>query len=307
MRVLFCSARAPGPSFWLGLLAIAVVGGPWPVAAQEASSAVEADFQSRSTASARLASGGGTIAQAYESMDLSLPVAGSETNGLGVDLIAQRFQFRFGDFAGFLSGRSAPLANASVFTLQPNLILTPAAHWALLGSGLIQYAGADQASTHGSTLGGASIAVADQASTTLRLGLGVEVEQRLKASALVLPFPIIDWHITDQWSLTSLDGESGRLAYAFSHAWSAFGQLEFLSQDLRLGRSSSLSSGVMRYEAYPLSFGVQWQPRPHLSLALSGGEALGQDYRFEDKNGRLLRASSTQSPGLGTLEIIYGF
>ena len=70
---------------------------------------------------------------------------------------------------------------------------------------------------------------------------------------------------------------------------------------------SALPSGIVRYEAYPLSLGVQWQPRPHFSLALSAGAALGQDYRFEDRNGRLLRASRTQSPGLGTLELIYGF
>jgi hypothetical protein len=307
MRVFFRFDRVSGPGLWLGCLLIAVAGGPRPLVAQDASSAVEADFQYRSTGSASLAPTGGAVAQAYESLDLSLPIAGSETNGLGIDLIAERFQFRFRNFGGFIPGRAAPLARASILTAQPNLILTPAPHWTLVGSGMIQNAGADQAAVHSATLAGASVAAAYQFSPALRLGLGVEEEQRFKASALILPFPIIDWHITDQWSLTSLDGESGRLAYAISHAWSAFGQLEFLSQDIRLGRSSSLPSGILRYEGYPLSFGIQWQPRRHLSIALSGGAALAQDYRFEDKHGRLLGASSSQSPGLGTLEIVYGF
>ena len=293
--------------FLFGALAAGLSGLPQPAAAEDASAAVEADLLYRSTADAGLAAGGGTIGQAYESIDLSLPIAGSETNGLGVDLIAERFRFHFGNFGAFLPGRAAPLAYASVLTFQPNLILTPAPHWSLLGSGLVQYAGANQSGSHGATLGGASIAAVYQASSTLRLGFGIEDEQRFKASALVLPFPIIDWHITDRWSLTSVDGESGRLTRALSPAWSAFGQLEFFSQDLRLGRSSSIPSGIVRYEAYPLSLGVQWQPRPHFSLALSAGAALGQDYRFEDRNGRLLRASRTQSPGLGTLELIYGF
>ena len=287
----------------LGVLAVLAGCVSGARGADDTSAGLEADFQYRSTASASLAAGGGALSQSYGSLDLTVPLAGSNANGLDADLIAERLQFYFRNFGQFLPGRSSPLADASLFTLQPNLILTPAPQWSLLGSGLVQYAGADGASSSAATLWGGSAAAAYQASPGLKLGVGVELEQRMKASALVLPFPVIDWKISDRWSLTSLDGESGRLACALSGAWSLFGQLEFQSQDLRLRRSSSIASGIVRYEAYPLSLGVQWKPQPRLTVSLSAGAAVDQTYRFEDAHGRLLGAGAAHAPPIGTVEV----
>jgi hypothetical protein len=298
---LFSARRRP----WFALSLVALIVGSFRglSAADDAGSGVEADFQSRFAANSDLASGGGTISQAYESLDLSLPVAGSEANGLGVEVIGQRLQFHFANFNRFLPGRAAPLSGASVVTLQPTVILTPARSWSLIGSGLVQEAGADHAASRDSTLWGGSVAAAYQASATLKLGVGIEVEQRMKASALVLPYPIIDWHISDRWSLASLDGETGRLAYACNGAWSIFGQLEFLSQDIRLRPSSSIPSGILRSESYPLSLGVQWKPRPRLAVSGWVGQALDASYQFEDRNGRLLRASGSHEPLVGTIDL----
>jgi hypothetical protein len=274
-----------------------------PLAAQEAATAVEADFQSRFTANADLAPGGGAVSQWSDSLDLSLPVAGSGAYGLGVDLIADRYGFGFNNFSLFLPGKTPPVANASVFTFQPTLVLTPAKPWSLIGSVLLEYAGADHASTNGAMLWGGSVAAAYQTGPGLKLGLGVEGMQQMKASAWYFPFPIVDWRISERWSLVSTDGETGRLAYAAASTVSLFGQLEFEEQDLRLARSSSLPSGIVRYEAYPLSLGVQWKPCPHLTVDLSAGEAVAQDYDFADAQGRLLRDSAQHAPALGTLEL----
>jgi hypothetical protein len=303
-RLLHCIIRRSGV-----LLVLAALGagfGPRLRAADDAA-AVEAEFQSRFTANSDLASGGGSLSQSYESLDLSLPVAGSGAAGLGVDLIAERLQFHFSNFGRFLTGKAPPLADATLLMLQPNLVFAPNRQWSLIGSALVQYAGADHASSSAAGLWGASVAAADQVTATLKLGMGIEVEQRMKASALLLPYPIIDWHLTDRWSLSSLDGETGRLAYACSATWSVFGQLEFQSQDIRLRRSSSIPSGILRYEAYPLSLGLLWKPRPRLSASCWVGDALDQSYRFEDQNGRLLRASGTGAPLIGTFDLDYSF
>jgi hypothetical protein len=303
----FPSRRLRVPRLALVLLVAAAGFGPRLLAAEDSASAVEAEFQSRFAASSDLASGGGAVSQAYESIDLSLPVAGFGGGGLGVDLSAERLQFHFSNFGLFLAGRAPPLSGADLLTLQPNLVIAPNHQWSLIGSALVQYAGADHASTSAAGLWGASVGAVDQASPTLKVGLGVEVEERMKASALVLPYPIIDWHLSDRWVLTSLDGTTGRLAYACTEAWSVFGQLEFQEQDIRLRRTSSIPSGIVRYEAYPLSVGILWKPHPRLTASCWVGEALDQSYRFEDQNGRLLRASLSRSPGIATLDLDYSF
>jgi len=280
---------------------------PSPAAADDAAATVEAEFQSRFTARSGLASGAGAVSQWNDSLDLSLPVAGSAAYGLGVDLTAERLEFGFGDFGGFLTGKAAPLANASVLTVQPTLVLTPAGPWSYIESAVVQYAGADHASTNGAVLWGGSAAAAYRATATFKIGLGLEGMQRMEAAAWFFPFPIVDWHISDRWSLTSVDGQTGRLAYAVARTVSLFGQLEFQEQDIRLARSSSLPSGIVRYETYPLSLGWEWKPGPHLKTALSAGAAVAQAYHFADAQGRLLRDSDRHAPAVATFEIDCSF
>ena len=309
MKMRAISRRGPIQKKWsvLGLIAAASWCWAIPLAAEEAAPGVEADAQSRFTASSNLAASGGRVSQWSNSIDLSAPVAGSSAYGLGLDLIAERLEFHFSDFSGFLPGRSPPLSGASVITLQPTVALTPSRSWSLIESALVQHAGADGARSGDATLWGGSVAAAYQYAANLKIGLGFEVLQRMNASALFVPFPIIDWRISDRWSLLSVDGETGRLSFAFTRTLSGFGQLEFQSQDIRLGRSASIPSGIMRYEAYPLSLGIQWKPRPRLTASLSAGEAVAQKYRFEDGGGRLLRSSATHAPLIGALEIDCSF
>lgn len=295
------------PRLLAGLAALAAGGGAGCLRAQEDANDVEVEWQTRTTASADLATGGAKVAQWYSSVDLSLPVAGSRAYGLGVDVTAERQAFRFDDFGDFLPGRSAPLADATLLGLQPTLVLTPTRQWSLIAVVLAQYAGADGASSGGAMLLGGSLAATYQFTPSLKLGLAVELDPRMKAAAEVYPVPLIDWRISDRWSLTSLDGETGRLAYVLGGAWSVFGQLEFQEQDIRLRRSSSIPSGILHYEEYPASLGLLWKPVPHLSVSLWGGEALDQSYQFKDQNGGILRTSSAHAPLIGTFDLDYSF
>ncbi|HTQ31456.1 MAG TPA: DUF6268 family outer membrane beta-barrel protein [Opitutaceae bacterium] len=274
--------------------------------AQDAIPGPEVDVVVRSTTEAKLDPAGAGISQWSGLVDFFTPVAGSSRAGAGLDVIAERRGFRFRDFGEFIPGRSPPLSQASLLTLQPTLTFAAAPQWSLVGSALLQYAGAPQARFNDAVLLTGSIA-AYHREKNLKIGLGFEVEQRMGGSTLALPFPVIDWHISDRWLLTSLDGESGRLTYALTGEFSLFGQMEFQSQDIRLGRSSSIASGILRYEAFPLCGGLQYKPGRHLTASLAGGAALAQQYRFEDVHGRLLRSSGRHAPFTCVWEVDYNF
>ena len=278
-----------------------------PLAAEEAPPPVEVDFQARFTADSSLGPGAARISQSSNLVDFFAPVAGSSAFGLGVDLILERLDFHICNFDGFLPGRSSPLSAASMVTLQPTLVLMPSRSWSLIVSPMVQYAGANGADSHDSILMSGSLAATWQFAAEKKLGLGFDVSQRLGGSAAVFPFPVIDWHFSERWSLLSIDGESGRLSCVLTRAWSVFGQLEFLWRDLRLSRSSSIPSGILRYEAFPLSVGLQYKPNRHFTAAVMGGAALSQQYRFVDEHGEPLGTSGNHSPMIATFALNYAF
>lgn len=284
-----------------GVILIALVFS-LPLAAEEAVPPVEIDTTARIIADAPLGPDQAGVAQRSGTVDFFTPVAGSERCGLGLDLIAEECIFHFRDFSDFLPGQPAPLSHAEVVTLQPTLAVAATSSWSLVASTQLQYAGSPGARFKDAFLSTGSVG-AFYGKKNLKIGLSLEVEQRLSGSALIVPFPIIDWHFLDRWHLTALDGQSGRLSYALSDDLSCFGQLEFQSQDIRLGRRSSIPSGILRYEAFPLFGGIQYKAAPHFVASLGGGASLAQRYRFEDKRGRLEGVSIQKSPFICILEL----
>ena len=289
------------------LMTFALLCSAPPSAADGAQPGIDVEIQSRITGNSSLGPDGGKISQMSNLLDLSLPVAGTSKFGLGVDLVVEHLDFHFHDAAGFLPGRPAPLAAAEVGSLQPTALFTPAQHWSFVGSGTVQYAGSENARLGDSTLLSGSVGAFYEQTGNRKIGLGIQVAQQMRASAQILPFPIVDWRFSDRWSLEALDGESGRLSYRVTTAFSVVGQLEFRSQDIRLGRSSSIRSGIMRYEAFPLSLSIEYRSARGLAVSAGGGAAVAQKYRFEDEHGYLVQEGAAHSPWLGTLDIDFSF
>jgi len=277
-----------------------------PLAAEEAVPPAEIDATGRAIANAPLGAGRAGVAQWSGAIDFFTPVAGSSQCGLGLDVIAERRTYHFRDFGDFLPGRSAPLSQAALITLQPTLAVNLTPSWSVVGSTQLQSAAAPGAPLRDALLSTGSVG-AFFSKKNLKIGLSLEFEQRLSGSPLIVPYPIIDWNFSGRWHLTALDGQSGRLSCDVTGEVSVFGQLEFQSQDIRLGRRSSIPSGILRYEAFPLFGGLQYKPGPHLVASLAAGAALAQNHRFEDERGHLLRTSDRHSPFICVLELDYSF
>jgi hypothetical protein len=294
--------RAP-----VGLVVALLLGGALPLTAEEAQPEVALEYQIRFTAGSHLADGTDRVTQTSNLVDLFVPVAGSSAFGLGVDLVAERLNFRFQNFDGFLAGRAAPVAAASVVTLQPTLVLMPAQPWSLVGSATLQYSAAESATFSKAILVSGAVASTWQYARNVKVGLGLNVSQRMNDSPSVVPFPVIDWRISDRWQLTALDGESGRLSGTITRSWRVFGQLEFQWRDIRLGRSSSIPSGILRYEAFPLFAGLEFKPTRHFAAEVFAGTTLAQRYRLADERGALLGASRHHTPMLVGLDLTCTF
>ncbi len=301
MRTLFVRSTLPSKfcSTLLVLIALLFVAA---AKAEEMTAEIEIETQARFVANADLNAATARVSQWSCLLDLSLPVAGSKFFGLGADIIAEKTEFCFHHFDTFIAGAAMPLSQASRVDLQPTLALTPNDRWMWVESVTAEYSGASGAKFNDGLLLSSSTAGVYRYDKNLRIGLGIQVSQRMPHSVRILPFPIIDWHV-DHWSLTALDGETGRLSYAVTTKTSFYGQLEFRTRDIRLAQSRSLPSAILHYEAFPLFLGIQRKVNQTLTISLFVGSALRQQYRFEDRDGHMLHESFKRSPLSGGVDV----
>lgn len=262
----------------------------------------EIDVQVYSLGSTRLDTSTAQVSSTTTSVDLSIPLAGSAWFGLELDIFGERQWYRFNDFFLFISDLASPLSEARDLELQPSLVLNPKGPWSVVISPKLQYSSAEHASLNESQLWSLSTAVFYQSRGKFKLGVGLNATQRLNGSALILPFPVIDWQLNEQWNLIALDGESGRLVYRAHSHLHFYGEVRFESRDIRLARKSSIPGGVLRTEDFPVLIGTEYQVSRHTVLRAAVGQTLAQTYRFEDHNGHVLGRSQIHSPFLATVQ-----
>lgn len=262
----------------------------------------EVDLQFFRFGSIHLDTSTARVSLTTESIDLSFPLAGSAWMGLEADLYGERQRYQFNDFSFFINGRASPLSQARDFELQPSFLLMPKGPWSVAVSPKLQYSNAQHASLEEGRLWSLSVATFYQSAGKLKLGIGLNASQRMQGSALILPFPVIDWQMSEHWALRALDGESGRLAYRAGAQLSFYGEMRFESRDIRLAGNSSIPSGVLRTEDFPVLIGAEYHVSQHISLQIAAGRALAETFRFEDRDGRLLRVSQIHSPFLTRIE-----
>jgi len=269
-----------------------------------ASTGPEIDVTYQQTGRSGFHSNQTTLSEDQINLDISIPLVGNENQGVETDFILQRDYYTIKRFQSSVGLLSSPIARANVSSWQISGITPLNSQWSLLGVGEIgTYAASDAALSRSFAEQVSFGSVYTFAGTKAKLGLGLELENRVGGARRILPFPLIDWKITDQISLLSFDGSSGKLSYHVNRAVTLFGQLEFESYDLRLSKHSSLRSGIIREESFPVTAGIRWQINRHLSLSSSIGVAWGQTYRFETDGGSTVFDGHTHHPMIAAFEL----
>lgn len=139
---------------------------------------------------------------------------------------------------------------------------------------------------------GATYAVNDR----LTIGVGLAVRSRLEDDVQVFPVPVLDWQISDQWSLATVD-RAVRLSYEPGDAWTVFLQGGWESREYRLSEDGPIPDGVMRDDRIPVELGVIWRANSHIDLTGTIGVSAWNSYEFLDATGTEI-ADTDSDPAL---------
>ncbi len=124
----------------------------------------------------------------------------------------------------------------------------------------------------------------------LILGGGVIVADQLEESVLVLPLIIVNWQISDRFTLTNSGsgfrrGPNLQIVYKIDEAWSVFAEGGYASRDFRLDEDGPTPDGVLRERRIPVGAGVTYAPGPNFAAALRAGFAFGGSVEVDDSDG----------------------
>jgi len=171
-------------------------------------------------------------------------------------------------------------------------------HWTAFFIPSIQSTGESGASFNDSLTGGVIGGFSYRFSDTLTIGPGIGVVSQIEESTTVFPILIIDWKITDNWSLETGRGLGATLGpgltlnYEPSKMWrfGIGGRYEKLR--FRLDKKGDVPGGVGEDTSFPLFVSGTYTVSPKTSISAIGGVELDGELKLEDKNGRTLKRES---------------
>lgn len=135
-------------------------------------------------------------------------------------------------------------------------------------------------------------------SKSLTIGPGVGVISQLEESATIIPILIIDWKITDKWSLDTGRGLGATLgpgltlSYQPNPKWrfGIGGRYEKLR--FRLDKNGSNASGVGEDSSFPVFASGTYTINPKVKISLLVGLELGGELNLENEDGKSLSEES---------------
>jgi hypothetical protein len=186
----------------------------------------------------------------------------------------------------------------------PFLLQLPSA-WGLLVSPSVDFFMEDGADWGEATAYGVVLAVSKRFGPDLRLGFGVSAFDRLEEVG-VMPFPVVDWRITDRLRLTNpLDaGPTGggglELSYQLDGGWTIGAGGTYRSARFRLRERGPFPNGIGEERAVPAFVHAGRRFGRTFALDVYAGALLGGLLRVEGSGGgKLAEQDFDPAPFLG--------
>jgi hypothetical protein len=291
-----------------GAAALLVLGGARPPLAQTSQRPPEPGWKPSATitpwfqGSADLSGGGGFEASGgMFRAGVDGPVGGGHRAGL--TLTYEYTDYSFSSPAAF--GHVAPWTDVHHLGLAVAVLLPLPSAWSLLVSPSFDFFMEDGADWGEATTYGAVLAVSKRFGADLRLGLGVSAFDRLEEVG-VMPFPVVDWRITDQLRLTNpLDaGPTGgaglELSYQLDGGWTIGAGGAFRSARFRLRDRGPFPNGIGEQRGVPAFAHAGRRFGQTFALDVYAGALLGGLLRVEDSGGgKLAEQDVDPAPFLG--------
>jgi hypothetical protein len=152
----------------------------------------------------------------------------------------------------------------------------------------VRFNGEEGASSSDSRTFGLFAAAAWRIDENLTIGPGIGVFSRLEDSARVFPILVIDWNISERWSLSTgrglaaSQGPGLTLSYEMNKNWSFGLSGRYENIEFRLDDEGPAPGGVGRDRSLPLVASANLYINPRINLSVFAGLEFAGELRMKD-------------------------
>ncbi len=206
-------------------------------------------------------------------------------------------EFSFYDFDGatdLVPGTDSPLDDTYDYRIGGRYSRSLEAGWGMFVGGDVRFAGEHGADAGDSVTGGGFGGVTYDVSDRLTLGIGLSVRTRLEDNARIIPIPVVDFRITDEWRL-STDGPGLKLSYTPDPAYTIYIAGRWEAREFRMDEDGPLPGGVARDERVPIVLGATWRPNDTITLDGFVGAVVWNEYEFINSAGTTIAETETDT------------
>lgn len=192
--------------------------------------------------------------------------------------------YDFDNNIGLVPGDVDPLDRTTTYGFGARLSLPIDEKWTALGGGQVRWTYEEDADTSDALEVRGWLGASYLFDNGVTLGLSIAAENQLEEDLLIIPIPVFNWQINEQWRLESR-GAGGRLSYKQSDVLTLFGGGGWEYRQYRLRDDGPLPEGVMSDERVTFETGAIWEPKPLVQITASVGVVAYNEYEFKDSNG----------------------
>lgn len=229
----------------------------------------------------------GSVSISRAGADLGIMIPIGERSRLSIEGATEFSFYDFKNATGFGSGFTKLWDD----TVQMNLAVTfstqATRQWSwFAGAGVddsIQTGATFSDGVTGGFFGGASYSFSER----FTIGLGLAIRTQLEDSGQLLPIPVINWQISDQWKLSTnakIGGRGIELSYQPVEPLTLSLDAAYAARAYRLDDSAPAPDGVGRDYRIPISLGAQWYFNRQVAVNALVGVDVWQEYTLLDSD-----------------------
>ncbi len=249
----------------------------------------------------------GSVAVTRAGAELGVLIPTGEKSRLAVNLDWTTSFYDFKDATGFVPGFSEPWADIHAVDLAAVYSQPLEGKWGIVVGGTIGSAGEEGADFNHTLTYGGFAAVSHQCTDTFSASIGLYVQSRIEDNVLIIPIPGIDWKISDEWRLATLNRPGLSVLYTPSKAWTFSLGATFEGKEFRLNDRAAAPEGVGRDRAVPIELGVEYAPSRNITLGGYVGVYAYRKFRLEDTNGNKINEFELDAAPVVGLNIKFAF